>query len=303
MGAVMADDSYTLVLIRDARTASRKFRIPARLFRWVPRVAAATALAFVGLLAHYTWLNRQMTELGALRAENAALSARTLEYEVTIGRFEGRMASLRNTVTKLGVISGVEQTLPADGAIGGVGGVTGTDYLPPSRDPDLVLRSLSRSLSDLDARSARIENFFVDQKALLASTPSIWPVRGYLSSGYGRRSDPFTGQTSFHPGIDISAPPGTEIKAPADGVVVSVGRRGAYGKAIVLDHGFDIVTRYGHMKEYNVSPGQRVQRGDVIGFVGNTGRSNAPHVHYEVWVRDKLQNPVHYILEEYRSFS
>jgi murein DD-endopeptidase MepM/ murein hydrolase activator NlpD len=85
-------------------------------------------------------------------------------------------------------------------------------------------------------------------------------------------------------------------------VVVSVGRRGAYGKALVIDHGFDVVTRYGHLEEYNVRAGQRVRRGDVIGFVGNTGRSSAPHLHYEVWVRDKLQNPIHYILDEYRSF-
>jgi len=298
----MADESYTLVLIPDARAASRKFRVPARLFRWAPRVAAAASLALVCLLAHYTWLNGQVTEMEALRAENAALSAQALEYEVSIGRFEGRIASLRNTVTKLGVISGVEQKLPADGAIGGMGGVTGADQLPPSRDPDLIVRSLSRSLSDLDARSTRIASFYVDQKALLARTPSIWPVRGYLSSAYGRRRDPFTGARDFHPGIDISAPRGTKILAPADGVVLTVGRRGAYGKAIIIDHGHDTITRYGHLENYNVRPGQRVRRGDVIGFVGNSGRSNGPHLHYEVWVGDRKQNPVHYILEEYRSF-
>ncbi len=298
----MADESYTLVLIPDARSASRKLRVPARLVRWAPRVTAAAAIALVGLLAHYTWLNRQMTEMEALRAENAVLSAQALEYEVTIGRFEGRMASLRNTVTKLGVISGVEQTLPAEGAIGGMGGVTGADHLPPSRDPDLILRSLSRSLSDLDARSTRIESFYVDQNALLARTPSIWPVRGYLSSVYGRRRDPFTGGRDFHPGIDISAPRGTKILAPADGLVLAVGTRRAYGKAIIIDHGHDTLTRYGHLEDYNVRPGQRVRRGDVIGFVGNTGRSQGPHLHYEVWVGDKTQDPIHYILEEYRSF-
>jgi murein DD-endopeptidase MepM/ murein hydrolase activator NlpD len=86
-------------------------------------------------------------------------------------------------------------------------------------------------------------------------------------------------------------------------VIVSVGRLRAYGNAVVIDHGFDIVTRYGHLSRFNVRPGQRVRRGDVIGFVGSTGRSNAPHLHYEVWVRDTLQDPIQYILEEYRSFS
>jgi len=137
---------------------------------------------------------------------------------------------------------------------------------------------------------------------LLASTPSVWPVRGYLSASFGNRTDPFTGQWDFHPGIDISTPSGTRITAPADGVVVSAGVKGAYGNAMVIDHGHGIVTRYGHMQAFNVKPGQRVRRGDVIGFVGNTGRSTGYHLHYEVWVRDQVQNPIHFILDEYRSF-
>ena len=106
----------------------------------------------------------------------------------------------------------------------------------------------------------------------------------------------------FHPGIDVSTPRGTPIVAPADGVVTYRGKRGAYGNALVLDHGYGIVTRYAHLDGYNTRPGQRVRRGDVIGFVGNTGRSTAPHLHYEVWVDDQLRNPITFILDEYRSF-
>jgi murein DD-endopeptidase MepM/ murein hydrolase activator NlpD len=95
---------------------------------------------------------------------------------------------------------------------------------------------------------------------------------------------------------------GTKVQAPADGVVISTGIKGSYGNAIVIDHGYGIVTRYGHLQSYNVKPGQRVRRGDVIGFVGQTGRATAPHLHYEVWVRDQNQNPIHYILDEYRTF-
>jgi murein DD-endopeptidase MepM/ murein hydrolase activator NlpD len=299
----MADECYTLILIPDARSASRKLRLPLQLVRWGLRGAAVAALVAVGTFGHYVWLNGQMAELEALRLENAALSGQLHEYNVTLGSVEGQIALLQRTVTKLGVVSGVEQTLPGDdGVIGGLGGAAWADVSPPSRDPEIARESLSRSLSALSARSTRIESFYADQTELLGRTPSIWPVRGYLSSGFGRRNDPFTGQRSSHPGIDISAPRGTEIKAPADGVVISVGRRRAYGQAIVIDHGFDIVTRYGHLDAYNVRPGQRVRRGDVIGFVGNTGRSSAPHLHYEVWVRDKLQNPIDYIVEEYRSF-
>jgi murein DD-endopeptidase MepM/ murein hydrolase activator NlpD len=161
---------------------------------------------------------------------------------------------------------------------------------------------MDRSVSALTARSARLEEFYQDQSVLLASTPSVWPVRGYLSAGFGNRLDPFTGQRDFHAGLDISAPVGTRVQSPADGVIVSAGQKGAYGNSIIIDHGYGVVTRYGHLSGFNVKPGQRVKRGDVIGFVGDTGRSTAPHLHYEVWVRNQAQNPIHYILDEYRSF-
>jgi murein DD-endopeptidase MepM/ murein hydrolase activator NlpD len=255
------------------------------------------------LLAHYAWLNGQVSELDALRLENAALSERTHRQAESLGQLESGIARLQSTITKLAVMSGLDQTLPAaDGVIGGVGGVTGVDPDPPSRDPDVTLHALSRSLSDLAARSQRIETFYADQTAVLSHTPSVWPVRGYFSSGFGSRLDPFTGGKDFHPGIDVSAPRGTNALATADGVVLAVGRRGAYGLAIIIDHGYGIITRYGHLEGLNVRAGQRVRRGDVIGFVGSTGRSNAPHLHYEVWLDDKPQNPIHYILDEYRSF-
>ena len=297
----MAKQFYTLIFVPHARARFRKFQVPARLARWTLGVGAVLAVGLVGVLVHYSWLTRQMLELQALRSENAILSEKTRAYEQNVDELESQIASLQRTVTKLGVMSGVEQVLP-DGRLGGVGGVTGPESRPPSLDPELSLDALSRSVSDLAARSARIADFYGDQKALFAHTPSVWPVRGYLSSVFGNRLDPFTGQKDFHPGIDISTPRGTRIIAPADGVVVAAGRRGAYGNAIIIDHGYGVITRYGHMDGFNVRAGQRVKRGEVIGFVGDTGRSNAPHLHYEVWVRDKAQNPIHFILDEYRSF-
>jgi len=297
----MAREFYTLIFVPHARARFRKFQIPVGTARWSLRVAGVGLVALVGVLAHYVWLTSQMFELSHLRSENQELSQKTAAYEANVGRLEAQIASLQTVVNKLGVMSGVEQVLP-DGRTGGVGGVTGPESQPPAELPDLSLQDLSRSVSDLAERSARLTEFYKDQQALFAATPSIWPVRGCLSSGFGNRTDPFTGQRDFHPGIDISTPRGTKIVAPADGVVVSAGRRGAYGNAIVIDHGYGVVTRYGHMDGFNVRPGQRVKRGDVIGFVGSTGRSNAPHLHYEVWVRDKNQNPIHFILDEYRSF-
>ena len=299
----MSEACYTIILVPDARSAFRRIRVPVRLIRALPGAAGTVALALAALLAHYAWLNCRAFELDAVRRENAVLSERTRRYGATVGQLESRIARLQSSIEKLGVMSGLEQTLPAaGGVIGGVGGVNGVDSAPPSRDPDVTLLALTRSLSDLTARSQRIETFYDDRTALLSHTPSVWPVRGYFSSGFGNRADPFTGAKDFHPGIDISAPRGTGAVAPADGVVLAVGQRGAYGLAIIIDHGYGIVTRYGHLDGFNVRAGQRVRRGDVIGFVGSTGRSNAPHLHYEVWLDDKAQNPIHYILDEYRSF-
>jgi hypothetical protein len=299
----VAEGYYTVILVPDARSASRKIRVPVRLIRTLAGAAGAAVLALAALLAHYAWLNGQVSELDAVRLENAVLSERAHRFGASLSELEGQVTRLRSAVTKLTVMSGLQQTLPgADGVVGGVGGVTGVDLDPPSRDPGVTLHTLSRSLSDLATRSQQIETIYADQTARLSHTPSVWPVRGYFSSGFGNRADPFTGGKDFHPGIDISAPRGTKAVAPADGVVLAVGRRGAYGLAIIIDHGNGIITRYGHLEGFNVRAGQRVRRGDVIGFVGSTGRSNAPHLHYEVWLDDKAQNPIYYILEEYRSF-
>ena len=175
------------------------------------------------------------------------------------------------------------------------------DSTPPKLTPS-ALADMDRSLTKLTDRSAELEEFYRDQTVLLSSTPSVWPVRGYLSATFGNRIDPFTAQKDFHPGIDISTPIGTKVQAPADGIVISTGQQGGYGNALVIDHGYGVVTRYGHLDSFAVKPGQRVKRGEVIAFVGSTGRSTGPHLHYEVWVRDQAQNPIHFILDEYRTF-
>jgi murein DD-endopeptidase MepM/ murein hydrolase activator NlpD len=197
-------------------------------------------------------------------------------------------------------MAGLERSLP-DSQVGGVGGATSLESIAPSRERP-SLGEMELSVNALTSRSSQLEGFYADRNVLLASTPSIWPVRGYLSAGFGNRMDPFTGQRDFHTGVDISTPIGTKIHAPADGVVVSCATKGGYGNTIIIDHGYGVVTRYGHLDGFNVKPGQRVRRGDVIAFVGDTGRSTGPHLHYEVWVRDQAQNPIHYILDEYRTF-
>ena len=297
----MPNDFYTLIVVPHAKARFRKIQVSVRLTKWVLGVGGVSSLALAGVLIHFSSIASEVYQLRRLKGENQVLLLKTRDYEVNAGKLQAKVQSLQSTITKLGVMAGLEQSLP-DARVGGVGGAVAEDAIAPGLEATTSLSDMDRELTDLASRSERLEEFYKDQSVLLASTPSVWPVRGYLSASFGNRKDPFTGQWDFHPGIDISTPSGTKILAPADGVVVSSGKKGAYGNAIVIDHGHGIVTRYGHMEAFSVRPGQRVRRGDVIGFVGNTGRSTGYHLHYEVWVRDQVQNPIHFILDEYRSF-
>ena len=137
-----------------------------------------------------------------------------------------------------------------------------------------------------------------EKESQLRSTPSIRPVRGWVTSKFGFRISPFTQRPVMHAGLDIAAAPGTEVRAPADGVVSFSGFDAGYGKLVSLDHGYGYVTRYGHNSKIFVSVGQKIKRGQVIALVGNTGRSTGPHLHYEVRVGGLPVDPVNFILNE-----
>ncbi len=297
----MANEFYTLIVVPHAKARFRKFQVSVRLTKWVLGAFGILGLILAGILTHYTWIAIEVAEVRRLRVENLALAAKARAYEENAGQLQSKVLQLQSVVTKLGLMAGVEESLP-DARVGGVGGLSRNDTLPPSVDIAATLTELDSTVSNLSDKSTRLQAYFRDQKELLASTPSIWPLRGYLSAGFGNRLDPFTNLRDFHPGIDVSVPRGTSVVAPADGVVVFSGPRAGYGNAMMIDHGFGVVTRYGHLDGYNARPGQRVQRGAVIAFSGNTGRSTAPHLHYEVWVNDQMRNPIEFIIDEYRSF-
>jgi murein DD-endopeptidase MepM/ murein hydrolase activator NlpD len=142
-----------------------------------------------------------------------------------------------------------------------------------------------------------LNNFLKEQKSILASTPAIRPTDGWFSSGFGYRTSPFTNQREFHKGLDIGNRVGTPVIAPADGLVVFVGREGSLGKMIAINHGYNLTTRYGHLNKFRVKKGKYVKRGQVIAEVGTSGRSTGPHLHYEVHLNDVHVNPFSYILD------
>jgi hypothetical protein len=160
------------------------------------------------------------------------------------------------------------------------------------------LDQLDKKVKAQEQESRELKSYFEDQQALLASAPSIWPVRGWVTSDFSVRLDPFTGERTIHEGLDIATGLGTPVRAPADGTVVFAGVEGGYGHVLVLDHGYGLKTRFGHLSRIDVKIGDKVHRGDPVAAVGNTGRSTGPHLHYEVRVNGIPDNPRKFILEE-----
>ncbi len=174
-----------------------------------------------------------------------------------------------------------------------------SEVSPPFRHTEAVLEETSRRGLLLSGRLGQVEDRLSFQADQLALTPTLAPAVGVLTAGFGLRSDPFTGRPDFHAGIDISAPTGGRILAPANGTVVRVGWEKGYGRIIEIAHGFGIRTLYAHLETPHVAEGQRVRRGDLVGLVGSTGRSTGPHLHYEVQVGGKPVNPLDYVLNAF----
>jgi murein DD-endopeptidase MepM/ murein hydrolase activator NlpD len=205
-------------------------------------------------------------------------------------------------MTQLGEQSNLDPTikaaldkLPAVIKSRAMGGATAADLarMQPIDPPDRTFGILRDLLGVLGARLDTVRKVQENQKALVAATPYIWPLfDSWLSSSYGRRADPITGEAEDHTGLDLSADRGTPVHATADGTVESAAYNGGYGNSIVLEHGFGIETRFGHLSAYAVSVGQKVKRGQVIGYVGSSGRTTGPHLHYEILINGSPINPL-----------
>jgi murein DD-endopeptidase MepM/ murein hydrolase activator NlpD len=164
---------------------------------------------------------------------------------------------------------------------------------------ELAVKYVDEQAHANEASFQEIVKYITDQRAKLTAVPSGWPIKGWITCGFGSRIDPFSGALSFHQGVDIANDLGTPIKATADGVInYAEFERGGYGNLVVINHGNGYITRYGHMQKYVCSPGQHVKKGQIIGYCGTTGKSTAPHVHYEVVLNSVGVNPVKYLNKE-----
>lgn len=232
-----------------------------------------------------------------LRAENDQLTEVNQDLEQTISDVQARLDEFEERTARLALAAGMETVAPGltedEGPTQRLGSGGPYDRLPGTRDAlfyqgDLISRQL-----DL------LHEKLVDRDRMLASKPSISPAPGILTDGFGTRRDPMNGRRAFHRGVDISARRGTSVVSPADGVVIFAGRDGGFGKVIRISHGFGYTTVYGHLYRIQVKSGDEVRRNQQIGLLGSTGRSTGPHLHYEVHVDGRAENPLFYILDRF----
>ena len=302
----MANKFFSLIIIPHAKASSRTLTFSRKKFKiLLYGTVFFTALLIVFLVDYFT-MNVTRAKYRELLSQSQEQKKQIADYESSLGQMKNRVDFLDKTVHKLTVMAGVKS--PEDLKEVGVGGGDNADvpdgYVPDSASdsgPQLApanIQSLSLKTESLDQKLSSLITFYENQAVRLASMPTVWPTRGYVSSNFGMRDDPFTGTRQFHPGIDISTDAGTPVIAPADGVVLRTAQEGNSGRIIVISHGYGITTAYLHLNKFLVRPGQKVKRWDVIGEVGRTGRANGPNLHYEVRINNKAVNPREYILEE-----
>lgn len=326
-------DRYSLIVVSDETAPVRRFEIPKV---WVRRgVIAAGVAGFLGLamVVDYVRVRIDNFELDGLRKETAERRAQVAEFQKKLEGVDLKLAQLHEFERKIRIIANIPGSAAAGGAEvtpvdsqaeeavempGGEGGPedpfpADLDALPPhsrvprTSDSDDVgkrvslLRQAAETLGVVaegqTASLADLVNGLEGKADLLASSPSIWPAKGWLTSRYGYRVSPFTNKPQFHAGLDIAGAPGTPVIAPARGRVTFVGKRGPMGNSIVIDHGHGVRTQYGHNDTLRVKLGQVVERGEVIATLGSTGRSTGPHLHYVIEVQGRTKDPLDFIFD------
>ena len=272
------------------------------LSRWVILIALgvllAAPIALAVICGDYLQLRRE-------RASLAQLTARVTEQQTLIESSQARMRELRAEIDSWRDLQARiwEPFGPEDGkakrgsAMGGPTGAARTGEGPDRGAIGDELERLTSLVKDEGENLRSLERFLVRATRVLAALPSRWPLRGPVNSGFGGRVSPWSSRSEFHSGLDIGAPIGTAVKSPAPGTVVFAGIHPEYGQTLIIDHGHETKSLYGHLSKLQATVNQKVQRGEVIALSGNTGRSSGPHLHYEIQVKGQSVNPTSYLWE------
>jgi murein DD-endopeptidase MepM/ murein hydrolase activator NlpD len=296
----MGKRAFSLIIVPHSEVGSRSFSISKKMMKITFGVAAFLLVVFSALLVDYFSMSQVRAKYQKLLKESAVQKINLDKYKTNMDRLQQTVESFELYAKKLNVMAGLKA--PGVSEVGIGDGTIGPSARPLAAPPQsLTLTDMGRinkKAEVLEKNLSTLVNFFENQNARLACTPTIWPTLGWVTSGFGPRTDPFTGKPAFHYGLDIATNMGNPIYATADGTVIQVKTDKMSGKSILINHGNNVATGYLHLDTFLVKEGQKVRRGDIIGLVGRTGKALGPHLHYEVKINGIPQNPYLYILEE-----
>jgi murein DD-endopeptidase MepM/ murein hydrolase activator NlpD len=284
---------FTILVIPEGSHRVRRLNFKRSALYTAASFLTVFALGISLLTFDYLRIELDRNELNRLKVQNRTQQKELHRLAATLDDMRQEMIVLAQNDAKVRVLTQLAK--PKSDGLSGMGG-------PVEEGGSEAYSSLQREIDELrqaiDLRresQEEIQGFLNDQKSLLAAKPKGWPVRGWITSNFGMRRSPFTGQRIMHEGLDIAASTGTPVHASADGIVIQAETVAGYGKLVVIDHGYGYKTYYAHSSRIFVKVGQRVTRGERIAAVGSTGASTGPHLHYEVRLNGVPLNPRKYL--------
>jgi len=294
-----------IVVMPEGARRVRQLKVPKLLLLLVFPLLIGAGLLLAWIIKDYLSVKIDVPRLAYLQKENSQQQEQIASLTEKIRIIQKKLTELNDFDRKLRTMVNLESTrdTPQFVGMGGSDPASSSSRAAAEKLNSKLVRTMHRSLDEIENEisaqlSERTEllSYLNKQKTLLASTPSIWPTKGWISSDFGYRLSPFTNEKEFHKGLDICNRRGAPIITPADGVVTAVESDPGYGRIITINHGSGLVTRYAHLDKVNVKKGQAVKRGQEVALVGNTGRTTGPHLHYEVHLNGVPVNPMRYIL-------
>ena len=308
---------YILFVARDEDGRIRKIPLPLRYAYGFVAAALVGAFTIVGLAGSYTRMLLKTESFNQIRLDRENLRKNYKHMAQIAHDRDVQVASLGALASEVTALYGLRQNKMISGKPDAAASAAEAPTPPTlaiaddvnqqqvklSIDQFYALRAQALSGRVSRALESGLSSSFVGDWTQLADAPSMWPLEGRVGSSFGEREDPFNGEGAFHTGIDIDAPYGTPVRAAGDGEVTGASMGAGYGKQVVLDHGHDVLTIYGHLSAIAVVPGQRVIRGQVIGYVGQSGRATGPHLHYEIRIHNVPVNPHKYLRVTYEQIA
>ncbi|MGH9657324.1 MAG: M23 family metallopeptidase [Bryobacteraceae bacterium] len=279
----MKQNYFIVVLAHSLHGRLRRIHVPYQVLYGILALAFLGCFSLFGFVSSYARMVWKVANYNALKQEAETLRTRYQNLQKVVNQTDEQLASLKLFASEVSLAYGIKQKLegPAD--------ISTEGRLVPTYS-----ETLEEYNSLKTPRFARFDRSYL-RRWHTNVLPSLWPVDGVLMGPYGRRNDPFSGEGALHTGVDISAPRGTSVRATADGIVTFAAYSGGYGRLVIVDHGNGIESYYAHLSRFGVVDGQEIRRGETLGSVGSSGRTTAPHLHYEVRLGRAPVNPYRYL--------